>query len=214
MKLNYRDLPATASDRPAVVLHDRGAASADQVAGLAEASGSVGRMVVPFGDYGFTASGMELAGICWYRTVPGFVAPDPLTVARAVVQVGDLMDDLALDGPALIGRGQGAVVAIGTGLLQPDRVSAVVAIDVVPGHLPALPARLRLGGRCPPLLLLTTDGSSVPGGEAGLADAVEADDRTLAAIGTPVTRWQWAGGDDQDRDKATSEQIGRWLADD
>ena len=62
-----------------VVLHDRGAASAERVAALAQASGAVGRVVVPFGDYGFTASGMELAGICWYRTVSGFAGPDPIS---------------------------------------------------------------------------------------------------------------------------------------
>ena len=202
MKLTYRDLPVTRAGRPTVVLHDRGAASIDWLAGLVQASGAVGRVVVPFGDYGFTASGMELAGICWYRTVPGFAGPDPLSLARAVVQVGDLLEDLDLDETALIGWGQGAVVALGAGLLQIDRVNSVVAIDTAPTHVEALPARLLAPGSRPPVLLMSTV-------EAGVTP-----EGRLDAHGITATGWHWPGGADEDRDKAMAERIGRWLGDD
>ncbi len=202
MRLTYRDLPAAASGRPSVVLHDRGATSVDWVAGLAEACGAVGRVVAPFGDYGFTASGMELAGICWYRTVPGFAGPDPLSLARAVVQVGDLLDDLDLDETALIGWGQGAVVALGAGLLRVDRVNSVVAIDTAPTHVEALPARLLTPATRPPVLLMST-----------VEEDVTAEG-TLAGCGIEATGWHWPGGADEDRDKAMAERIGRWLGDD
>ncbi len=203
MKLIYRDLPATTSGRPAVALHDRGAASVERIAGLAQASGAVARVLAPYGDYGFTASGMELAGICWYRTVPGFTGPDPLTLARAVVQVGDLLDDLDLDRPALLGCGQGAVVALGAGLLQADRVASVVAIDAASAHVEALPASLMTPATPLPVLLMST-----------VDDGVTANVGTLAAYGIAATGWHWPGGADEDRDKATAERIGRWLDDD
>lgn len=202
MKLTYRDLPAATSGRPAVVLHDRGAASVERVTALAQASGAVARVVAPYGDYGFTASGMELAGICWYRTVPGFISPDPLTLARAVVQVGDLLEDLHLDRPALLGWGQGAVVALGAGLLRSDLVGSVVAIDTEPAHLEALPAKLLAPATPLPVLLMRT-----------VDDGVCADEGTLGALGLTATGWHWPGGADEDRDKAMAERIGRWLGD-
>jgi pimeloyl-ACP methyl ester carboxylesterase len=221
VKLTYRDLPATVSGVTAVVLHDRGAASADRMAGLVQASGAAGRVVAPFGDYGFTASGMELAGICWYRTVPGFAAPDPLSLSRAVVQVGDLLDELDLDGPALLGWGQGAVVALGAGLLQPDRVTSVTGIDAPAAHIEALPARLLAAERRPPVLLLrtTADGTTATGrttvtGGTTATDGSLAGESTLADHGITCIGWNWPGGDDGDRDKAMAERIGRWLGDD
>lgn len=208
MKLSYRDLPGAAAGRPAVVLHDRGMASADRVAALVEASGAVSRMVVPFGDYGFTSSGMELAGICWYRTVPGYAGPDPLSLARAVVQVGDLLDDVDLDAPTLVGWGQGAVVALGAGLLRGDRVSSVVGVDTPAAHVAGLPPRVLAPDRPPPVLLL---GASDEGAPSGVTPAVGKE--TLATYGIAATEWRWPGGADEDRDKAMADEIGRWLSD-
>ncbi|HEV3281626.1 MAG TPA: hypothetical protein VG032_08475 [Acidimicrobiales bacterium] len=202
MKLTYRDVPGTAL-RPAVVLHDRGAASVDRVTAVAQASGAVGRVVAPFGDYGFTAGGMELAGICWYRTVPGYAGADPLSLARAVVQVGDLLDALALDDPALIGWGQGAVVALGAGLLHPDRVASVVGVDARTAHVEALPVGVLSEPAAPPVLLIGS------GADRGSDDS----EARLRAHGVTVTGWRWPGGSEEDRDKAIAEQIGRWLGD-
>jgi pimeloyl-ACP methyl ester carboxylesterase len=222
VRLVYRDLPTTAPGPPVVVLHDRGAPTTDQVAALAQTTGAAGRVVAPFGDYGFTASGMELAGICWYRTGPGFASPDPLSLARAVVQVGDLLDALGLDAPVLVGWGQGAAVGLGTGLLHADRVASVIGIDAASAHVDALPAHLLAVDRKPPVLLLRTRG------DVGIAD-----EATMGAHGFAVTEWRWPGGvdqegdhqkgdhqerdhqerDHQERDKAVAEQIGRWLAD-
>ncbi len=92
------------------------------------AVGLGGRLVVPFGDYATTPSGMEVGGPCWYRSLPGGAGTDPLTLTRAVVQVSDLLDDAGLDRPVLMGWRQGAAVALGVGL-----------------HVPA--RRLRRGGR-------------------------------------------------------------------
>ncbi len=213
MRLAYRDVAAGAAGRPAVALHHRGASSVDDVVALAQAGGAVGRVVAPFGDYGFTASGMELAGICWYRTVPGYGPADPLTLAKAVVQVADLLDELDLDGPAILGRGEGAVVALGAALLRPDRVVSVVCVDTPPSHVEALPAALRSPGRgAPPVLLMSSD-------VAEDADLDPVGDR-LAGRGVATSRWPEPGGggdedrpEDEDRDKAAAERIGRWLED-
>jgi pimeloyl-ACP methyl ester carboxylesterase len=206
MKLAYRDVPASAPGRPAIVLHDRGMASVARVTALAQASGAVGRVVAPFGDYGFTASGMELAGICWYRTVPGFAGGDPLTLAKAVVQVGDLLDDVDLDRPALLGWGEGAVVALGAALLRPDRVASVMGIDAQASHLDALPAGLTGPASPPPVLLM---------GRAEDHDAgPERAGACLGRRGITASTWDWpGGGSEEDRDKAMAERIGRWLED-
>ncbi len=206
MKLAYRDVPATAPGEPAMVLHDRGVASVDRVTALAQASGAVGRVVAPFGDYGFTASGMELAGICWYRTVPGYAGADPLTLAKAVVQVGDLLDDLELDAPALVGWGQGAVVAVGAALLRPDRVASVTCVDIPPAHLEALPTRLLAPAAPPPVLLMGGDDD----GDAGTGRVED----WMVGRGLTPSRWGGPdGGDEEDRDKVIAERIGRWLGD-
>jgi pimeloyl-ACP methyl ester carboxylesterase len=216
MRLTYRDVPATAPGRPAMVFHDRGVDSVERVIGLAQASGAVGRVVAPFGDYGFTASGMELAGICWYRTVPGYAGADPLSLARAVVQVGDLLDVLDPDGLALIGWGQGAVVALGTGLLHRERVSSVVCVDARPAHLEALPASLLDASAPPPVLSMSTGAEpDMPqgGGDADHGAAAVVGEAGLGAHGIAATGWCWPGGADEERDQAMAEEIGRWLSD-
>ncbi|MGH9081119.1 MAG: hypothetical protein ACRDYE_13805, partial [Acidimicrobiales bacterium] len=220
MKLTYRDLPAATPGRPAVVLHDRGTASVDRLVTLAGASGAVGRVVAPFGDYGFTAGGMELAGICWYRTVPGCAGADPISLARAVVQVGDLLDDLDLDSPALIGWGQGAVVALGTGFLHHGRVASVVCVDATPAHVEALPASV-LAAPTPPTVLLVSSGRDRAVTDEAVAgpDVIDRDAATtgvearLRAHGIDTTKWRGPDETGEDQDKAMAERIGRWLDD-
>ncbi|MGH9093178.1 MAG: hypothetical protein ACRDZR_17635, partial [Acidimicrobiales bacterium] len=164
MRLVYRDLApagreggagvggagggAGATTPPVVLLHREAATAADVDAAvaLAREAGAAGRVVVPYGPSAFYPSGMEVGGACWYRVVPGYDGADPVSLATALVQVGDLLDDLALEGALLVGLGQGAVVAVGAGLLWPGRVGRVAAVDPWPGHLPFLPAAATAGG--------------------------------------------------------------------
>ncbi|HWD52071.1 MAG TPA: hypothetical protein VG412_06705 [Acidimicrobiales bacterium] len=206
MKLAYRDFPSTSSGTAAVVFHPEGPASIDRPARLAESSGAVGRVVAPFGDYAFYPSGMEVGGICWYRGVPGSTSADPISLTKAVVQATDLLDDLALDRPALIGWGQGAVVALGAGMLRPGRVGTVVCVDAAPAHFELLPPTALAAADAPPVLLAATG----PAGEQSVADQ---QDR-LGRHGIVTAGWHWTGDDgDGERDKAVAERIGEWLTD-
>jgi pimeloyl-ACP methyl ester carboxylesterase len=206
MKLAYRDFPSTSSGAPAVVFHPEGPASIDRPVRMAQSSGAVGRVVAPFGDYAFYPSGMEVGGICWYRVVPGSSAADPISLTKAVVQASDLLDDLGLDRPALIGWGQGGVVALGAALLQPGKVGSVVSVDAVAAHLDLLPPAGLAAGGAPPVLLAATD----PAGARTVADQ---EDR-LGRHGIVASIWRWTGDDgDEERDKAVAERIGEWLTD-
>jgi pimeloyl-ACP methyl ester carboxylesterase len=210
MKLAYRDLPPTAAGRPAVVFHSEGVPSTDRPTGIALASGAVGRVVAPFGDYAFYPSGMEVGGICWYRAVPGTDTADPISLTKAVVQACDLLDDLDLERPALIGWGQGGVVALGAGLLRSGQVGSVIAVDVPSAHLGLLPPAALAAAGVPPVLLA----ASRPGGEATVAD----QQARLGHHAVTTSIWHWsgegAGGESGDeRDKAVAERIGQWLTD-
>ncbi|HEV3366964.1 MAG TPA: alpha/beta hydrolase, partial [Acidimicrobiales bacterium] len=161
MKLAYRDTPTGAAGPPTVVLHREGQAT-DDLTALAVASGAVGRVVAPIGDYAYTANGMEVAGICWYRILPGFDGTDRISLTKAVVQVCDLLDDLKLEEPVLIGWGQGGVVARGAGLIWEGATASVVCIDPSPGHVALLPAAAWAHGAPPRLLLVgTADGATM-----------------------------------------------------
>jgi len=207
MKLAYRDFPSPSSGPPAVVFHAEGPPSIDRPTRLAESSGAVGRVVAPFGDYAFYPSGMEVGGICWYRTVPGSTSADPISLTKAVVQATDLLDDLGLDRPALIGWGQGGVVALGAGLLRPGRVGSVIGVDMVPAHLELLPPAALATTDAPPVLLMATD----PTGEQTAADQQE----RLGRHGIVASVWHGTGDDQtaDERDKAVAERIGQWLTD-
>ncbi|MGH9096264.1 MAG: alpha/beta fold hydrolase [Acidimicrobiales bacterium] len=205
MKLAYRDFPSTASGPPAVVFHPEGPASIDRPTRMAQSSGMVGRVVAPFGDYAFYPSGMEVGGICWYRAVPGSTAADPISLTKAVVQATDLLDDLGLDHPALIGWGQGGVVALGAALLEPGKVRSVVCVDAVAAHLELLPPTALATDGAPPVLLAATD-------PAGARTAADQRDR-LGGHGIVASIWHWSGDDgDGERDKAVAERIGEWLS--
>jgi pimeloyl-ACP methyl ester carboxylesterase len=204
MKLAYRDTPAEAPGPPAVVLHREGMASTGDLATVALASGAVGRVVAPFGDYAYTANGMEVAGVCWYRILPGFAGTDPISLVKAVVQVGDLLDDLNLEHPVLIGWGQGGVVALGAGLLAAGMVESVVCVDVPPAHVELLPAAAWATIAPPRLLLVATEVIDHP-----TRDEVRT---SLGRRGVDATTWQWSGeGGPEDRDKALAQRIGSWL---
>ena len=206
MKLAYRDFPSTSSLAPVVVFHPEGPPSVDRPARMAESTGAVGRVVAPFGDYAFYPSGMEVGGICWYRVVPGSTAADPISLTKAVVQASDLLDDLGLDRPALIGWGQGAVVALGAALLRSHQVGSVVCVDAVAAHLELLPPAALSVGDAPPVLLAATD----PAGERTAADQRD----RLGGHGIAASVWHWTGDDgDEERDKAVAERIGQWLTD-
>jgi len=204
MKLAYQDIAAAAAGVPAVVLHREGTTSIDGPTGVARASAGVGRVLAPYGDYAFYPSGMEVGGICWYRVLPGFAGTDPISLAKAVVQVGDLLDDLQLDRPVLIGWGQGGVVAVGAGLLRAGQVGSVVSVDAPSGHFELLPARARAAEARPPMLLTATEPSGGP--------VLDQQRLVLSASGgAPMTWCCPVEGTSDDRDKALSVRIGQWL---
>jgi pimeloyl-ACP methyl ester carboxylesterase len=99
--------------------------------------------------------------------LPGDAGTDPLTLTRAVVQLADLLADVGLDRPVLVGWRQGATVAIGAALLAPMATGGVVAVDVPSAHLGLLPAALKVAVGAPPVLLAVT--GSVEGVDAGSA---------------------------------------------
>jgi pimeloyl-ACP methyl ester carboxylesterase len=205
MKLAYRDFPSTSSGVPAVVFHPEGVPSVDRPTRMAQSSGGVGRVVAPFGDYAFYPSGMEVGGICWYRAVPGSTAADPISLTKAVVQATDLVDDLGLQRPALIGWGQGGVVALGAALLRAGQVGPVICIDAVTAHFELLPPTALAASGAPRVLLVASQPSA--------ATVSEQHDR-LAHHGIGTSVWHWTGDDrGEARDKAVAERIGEWLTD-
>lgn len=203
MNLSYLDFLGEGA--PAVVLH-REATPPEQAAELIRSTGVIGRTVAPVGDYAYYPSGMAIGGICWYRLLPGYSGTDPISLTKAVVQVCDLLDDLRLDLPLLAGFGQGAVVALATGLLRPDRVGAVASVDPHPDHLGLLPAAVWDAPTPPPVLLAATQ----PAGERAV-------DRSLAILtdhGRPAATWCWDGGGGREAaDPALAEAIRIWWAD-
>jgi pimeloyl-ACP methyl ester carboxylesterase len=205
LKLAYQDIATTAPGAPAVVLHREGM-TIDRPTAVAQATAGVGRVLAPYGDYGYYPSGMELGGICWYRLLPGFAGTDPVSLTKAVVQVCDLLDDLGLHRPLLAGWGQGGVVAVGAGLLRAGQVGSVVSVDAPLGHLELLPGRALAAANRPPILLAATDPSGSP--------ILVQQQRVLSGGGTAPTSWcPRVEGTPDDRDKAVAERIGRWLED-
>ena len=178
----------------------------DGPTGVAQATAGVGRVLAPYGDYGYYPSRMEVGGICWYRVLPGFAGTDPISLAKAVVQVCDLLDDLGLHRPVLVGWGQGGVVAVGAGLLRSGQVGSVVSVDAPLGHLELLPARALAAANRPPILLAATDPSAGP--------ILDQQQRLLSGAGKAPTTWCCGvEGTPDDRDKALVERIGRGLED-
>ncbi|HEY7916477.1 MAG TPA: alpha/beta hydrolase [Acidimicrobiales bacterium] len=205
MRLAYRDIAAGSPGPTVVVLHREGTASSiDGLAEVVRASGAVGRVVAPVGDYAYTASGMEVAGVCWYRILPGFAGTDPISLAKAVVQVCDLLDDLALEQPAIIGCGQGGVVALGAGLLRAGTVGSIACVDAIPEHVGLLPAAALAAATRPRVLLGVTDPGAGP-----TLDGLEAQ---LRPHGIDAVGWLWSEEEDgKDRDDALARRIGSWL---
>jgi pimeloyl-ACP methyl ester carboxylesterase len=202
MKLTYLDLPGEGV--PAVVLH-REAAPPERDAEVVRSTGVVGRTVAPFGDYAYYPSGMAIGGICWYRLLPGYAGTDPISLAKAVVQVCDLLDTAAVDRPLLAGFGQGAVVAIGVGSLRPGRVRSVVAVDPHPAHLSLLPEAVWEAPDPPPILLAAT----APAGASALAESLG----VLTERGRPAATWCWDGaGGEEAADPDLAEAVRLWLS--
>jgi pimeloyl-ACP methyl ester carboxylesterase len=202
VKLAYLDLPGEGV--PAVALHREATLPTAPVA-LVQATGVVGRTVAPIGDYAFYPSGMAIGGLCWYRIMPGFSGTDPISLAKAVVQVVDLLDDLDLERPLLAGFGQGAIVALGTGMLRPDRVGRVVAVDPHAAHVALLPAAVFEVVAPPPILLA----ASTPDRGAEL----ERTKDVLAGFARSADSWcAESGGAPEAVDAALAEAVRDWLA--
>lgn len=202
MKLSYLDVPGTPSAPPAVVLHAEGlmgAAALHERIFWAQRAGA-GRVVAPVGNYASYPSGMEIGGTCWYRILPGFAGTDPISLATAAVQVADLLEDPVSTGcapPLLLGWGQGAVVALGAALLDPQRAAAVACIGAPAAHLELLPRRCWSAGAPPPVLLAAAG----PSAEV----SVEAQRAVLAShdIGAETEAVAEPG--------ALSEMVAEWL---
>jgi len=188
VRLTYLDhaSPTGSAGAPTVVVVHRegltGAAGLDELVATVRQAGA-GRVVAPVGNYAAYPSGMEIGGTCWYRILPGYAGTDPISLATAVVQLVDLLDDLATEQPgagppALVGWGQGALVALGAGLLEPGRVASVACVDAVDTHLPLLPGPCFDRPVRPTVLLL----SGAVGGEPE-SDRCRA---TLAGRGVPA----------------------------
>jgi pimeloyl-ACP methyl ester carboxylesterase len=203
VKLAYLDL-SLAGAAPAVLLHREGAAATKDAVAFAQGNDLFGRTVVPTGEYAFYPSGMTVGGTCWYRILPGFDGTDPISLTTAVVEVADLLDDLALDRPVLLGWGQGAVVALGAGLWRAELVRAVVCVDAPSAHIELLPAAVLEPARRVPVLLAAAgpEGSGELARQAG----------RLAGHQVDTTTWCWQGeGTQHDLDQALADQIGRWM---
>ncbi len=142
MKLSYLVLDGAEPAPACVLVHGQGGVPVEEMAAFARRAALEGPLVVPFGNYATTSSGMEVGGPCWYRSLPGGAGTDPLTLTRAVVQVSDLIADAGLDRPVLVGWRQGAAVALGAALFDRGAMAAVVAVDVPAAHLALLPAAL------------------------------------------------------------------------
>jgi pimeloyl-ACP methyl ester carboxylesterase len=208
MKLAYMDLPLDASGPPAVVLHREGVNSTERVAEFATGCGLFSRVAVPTGEYAFYPSGMSIGGTCWYRILPGFEGTDPISLTTAVVEVADLLADLALAQPVLVGWGQGAVVALGVALWRGDAVGSVVCVDARTAHISLLPPTVFASAHPPPVLLA--------GSEASLEPELEKQQELLAGHGVASTTWCWSGEAtpsvlDAALDKALAARIGKWL---
>jgi len=212
MKLAYLDLPLDTPGPPAVVLHREGVNSTERVAAFATGCGLFSRVAVPTGEYAFYPSGMSIGGTCWYRILPGFEGTDPISLTTAVVEVADLLADLALERPVLIGWGQGAVVALGVGLWRGDAVGSVVCVDARTAHISLLPPAVLAGAHPPAVLLAASDTS--------LESELEKQQALLAGHGVASTTWCSPGEAtqgvlDSTLDKALDEalvaRIGKWL---
>jgi pimeloyl-ACP methyl ester carboxylesterase len=208
MKLAYLDLALDSSGPPAVLLHREGIAATAGAIAFAQGSGLFGRAAIPTGEYAFYPSGMSIGGTCWYRMLPGFEGTDPISLTTAVVEVADLLDDLGLDRPVLLGWGQGAVVALAAGVWQSDAVGAVVCVDPSVRHLELLPPAV-LAVPSPPPILLVASGTAQ-------AAALEQQEKLLASHSIDVTSWCWSGDDtgegtNEEFDRDLVDRIGRWM---
>ncbi len=203
MKLAYHDLAGDGSRPATLVLHREAVVDTDAAVAVARRAGVAGRVVAPYGDYAYYPSGMEIGGLCWYRLLPGYAGTDPLSVAKAIVQVGDVLDDTGVERPLLIGWGQGAIVAVGVALVAPDRVGAAVGVDPPPAHLPFLPPAGRNDPAAPPVLLVAPDSL--------VAEELQ---RQIGAAELPtaaVASWYVAGGGLQgDQGRDVGQQIATW----
>lgn len=204
MKLSYFDLPGSGAGPPAILLHREGATAPADAVAFAGRPSPFGRTVVPSGLYGYYPSGMSIGGTSWYRILPGFEGTDPISLTTAVVQVCDLLDDLALDDAVLAGWGQGAVVALVAAAQRPGVVQRVVSVDAALAHLKLVPrGAWSPGSGCPVLLVASSQ------------DALNELDPTATLLGERkfvTTTWWWAEAGSRDEfDQALAECIGRWM---
>jgi pimeloyl-ACP methyl ester carboxylesterase len=204
MKLAYLDLPLDSPGPAAVLLHRESISSTKDALAFGQGSGLFSRLAVPTGEYAFYPSGMSIGGTCWYRILPGFEGTDPISLTTAVVEVADLLGDLALGQPVLIGWGQGAVVALGAGVWQHGAVRAIVCVDPSLSHLELLPPAVLDAPGAPPVLVVASGADRAPD--------LERQEKFLASRNIGATSWCWEGeGTTEEFDRALADRIGRWI---
>ena len=206
VKLAYRDVPAPPDGRRSVVvLHREGV---PPWTGSTRWPGPVARRR-PGGravrGLRLHPSGMEIGG---HLLVPGAAGirrrTDPISLAKAVVQVGDLLDDLDLDRPVLTGSGQGGVVALGAGLLARRTGTSVVCVDAPAAHADLLPAAL-LAPDPDARILLLAGGPDAGSGLGRIRDLLDAH-------GIHADSWCWSGEGSRDEgDRAMADHTVEWL---
>jgi pimeloyl-ACP methyl ester carboxylesterase len=178
--------------------------STDDALGFVRESGLFGRAVVPTGLYAYHPSGMEVGGTTWYRMLPGFEGTDPISMTTAILQLCDLLDDVELEQPVLVGWGQGALVALAAGMLRPDAVGSVACCDTPIAHVRLLPTAV-LDAPARPNLLLAATG-------VHRRTELEEVERLLSGHKIAATTWCWPGeGTQADLDRALAGRIGRWM---
>ena len=204
MKLAYLDLALDSPGRAVVALHREMVRNTDDAVGFVRDSGLFSRAVVPTALYAYHPSGMEVGGTTWYRMLPGFEGTDPISMTAAILQVCDLLHDVEVERPVLVGWGQGALVALAAGLLRADAVGPVVCCDTPIAHVRLLPMAVLDVPVAPDLLLAATGVHREP----ELAEV----EKLLAGHKIAATTWCWSGeGTQRDLDQALASRIGRWI---
>lgn len=188
---------------PVILLHDR-LGDIGSLASLTDALVESHLVVTVRGARTQMIDG-RILGYYWYvATDTG--GPEPSTFGDGLHQLELLLLTLDRESPGrnihLVGFGQGGTMALTLGLVWPELVAGIVAVDAgLPDNLDRLPIESRALDGLDVLLVSTDDGA-----DRGLAQRLEATGAELAALGGRVGTMQAAAADLDDR-------IARWIAD-
>ena len=202
--LRYDRIQETGASPRLITLHDH-----NQMGG---ALASLARSVAPeahvlgLESYKGVYVGREITGFTWYpgpvdQPPPVFFGDSLIEIEKFLLDELDRQDAAEPERPFLLGARQGAVMALAAGLVAPDALSGIIAVEgilpIVPGWSPPLAP---LDGL--PILLagvhpVASQGADVPAG-AALAEL-------LTAWGASVTCCAY------DPKTADASEIAGWL---